>query len=221
MYNASLVADKQSSVVPRVLLSLGNIAYNEEQYDSAIALYQKVLEYQNEATEIIPMSMSNLIEAFQQIKLYDAALKATRDFITAFPNDESIVSKRINIGILYTRLGYYEQAATHFRQLLDELGSETEAELRYDIGEVYFYNKEYDKAILEFLKVPYLASANSRIDWTATAFYMAGQSYEQLLKFEQAINMYQQIIDRPGIDANFKASAEKEIKRVRNLMKKG
>ncbi len=221
MYNASLVADKQSSVVPRVLLSLGNIAYNEEQYDSAIALYQKVLEYQNEATEIIPMAMSNLIEAFQQIKLYDAALKATRDFITAFPNDESIVSKRINIGILYTRLGYYEQAATHFRQLLDELGSETEAELRYDIGEVYFYNKEYDKAILEFLKVPYLASANSRIDWTATAFYMAGQSYEQLLKFEQAINMYQQIIDRPGIDANFKASAEKEIKRVRNLMKKG
>jgi TolA-binding protein len=220
-YRASLAAAKNSTVLPRVLLSLGNIAYNAEHYDSAIALYQKVLEYQNEAAEIIPMAMSNLIEAFQQIKLYDAALKATRDFIQAFPSDESIVSKRIAIGVLYTRLGYFEQAITHFRQLLDELGSATEAEIRYDIGEVYFYNKEYEQAILEFLKVPYLAGAKSRIDWTATALYMAGQSYEQLSKFEQAINMYQQIIDRPGIDANFKAAAEKEKKRVRNLLKKG
>jgi hypothetical protein len=33
--------------------------------------------------------------------------------------------------------------------------------------------------------------------------------------------MYQQIIDRSGIDATFKAAAQKEIDRVKTVLKKG
>jgi hypothetical protein len=32
--------------------------------------------------------------------------------------------------------------------------------------------------------------------------------------------MYQQIVDRPGIDATFKAAAKKEIDRVRLVLRK-
>ena len=48
---------------------------------------------------------------------------------------------------------------------------------------------------------------------------MAGQSYEKMMKLEQAIGMYQQVIDRPGIDPTFKAAARKEIERVKILTK--
>ena len=44
---------------------------------------------------------------------------------------------------------------------------------------------------------------------------MAGQSYEKMGKYDQALNMYQQIVDKPGIDATFKAAAQKEIARVK------
>lgn len=78
---------------------------------------------------------------------------------------------------------------------------------------------DYQQAILEFLKVPYLVTKKTKIDWTATSLYMAGQSYEKMSKYDQAIGMYQQIIDRPGIDETFKAAAQKEINRVRALIK--
>ena len=57
------------------------------------------------------------------------------------------------------------------------------------------------------------------VNWTATSFYMAGQSYEKMSKYDQAIGMYQQIIDMPGIDDTFKAAAQKEINRVKTLIK--
>jgi hypothetical protein len=43
---------------------------------------------------------------------------------------------------------------------------------------------------------------------------MAGQSYEKMSKFDQAITMYKQILERPGVDATFKAGAQREIDRV-------
>ena len=42
---------------------------------------------------------------------------------------------------------------------------------------------------------------------------------EETKKYDQAINMYQQIIDRPGIDPIFKAGAQKEIERVKSILR--
>mgnify|MGYP003342741751 CR=1 FL=1 len=134
---------------------------------------------------------------------------------------DRILDKKIKIGSLYTKAGYYDQAIQHFQGILDEAGSLLEAEIRYDIGEAYYGKGDYAQAILEFLKVPYLVTKQGKVDWTATSFYMAGQSYEKMSRFEEAIGMYQQIVDRPGIDATFKAAARKEIDRVKQLTNKG
>ena len=67
--------------------------------------------------------------------------------------------------------------------------------------------------------MPYLVTKKTKVDWTATSYYMAGQSYEKMSKFDQAITMYKQIISRPGIDATFKTGAQREIDRVSALQK--
>jgi hypothetical protein len=59
-----------------------------------------------------------------------------------------------------------------------------------------------------------------KIDWTANALYMSGQSYEKMGRFDQALTMYRQIVDRTGIDESFKAAARKEIDRVKAIVKK-
>jgi TolA-binding protein len=207
----------KSNIIPRVYLSLGNISYNAEKYRDAIVHYQKILESSDTTDEILPFAMNNLIDAYEAIQLYDAALQTTRNFIERYPNDPGIMDKRINVGVLYIRLGYHDQAIVHLQKLLDEAGSDLEAEIRYAIGEAYYYKADYQQAILEFLKVPYLVTRRGKIDWTATSFYMAGQAYEKMSKFDQAITMYQQIIDRPGIDGTFKAAAKKEIDRVKTI----
>jgi len=163
--------------------------------------------------------MSNLIQAYESTKLYDAALKVTKQYVAKFPTDENLIDKKIEIGLLYTKLGYYDQAVLHFQNLINESGSLLEAELRYNIGDAYFQKSDYQSAILEFLKVPYLVSRQGKVNWTATSLYMAGQSYEKMSKFDSAVEMYQQIVDRTGIDATFKSAAKKEIERVKTITK--
>jgi len=218
-YESILKRFPKSDVVPRVYLSLGNISLNAEKYQDAIVQYRKIVESPYTPSDILPYAMNNLIDAYEAIQLYDAALQTTRNFIERFPDDPSIMDKRINVGVLYIRLGYHDQAIVHLQKLLDEAGSDLEAEIRYAIGEAYYYKGDYQQAILEFLKVPYLVTKQGKIDWTATSFYMAGQAYEKMSKFDQAITMYQQIIDRPGIDGTFKAAAKKEIDRVKMVIK--
>lgn len=211
----------ESDVIPRVQLSLGNMHFNAERYEDAIRYYQKITASPETAGDILPYALNNLIEAYESTKLYDAAMKSSRDFIERYPNDESILDKKIKIGTLYTKLGYYDQAVLQFQDLIGEAGSLLEAELRYNIGEAYFYKGDYQQAILEFLKVPYLVTRQGKVNWTATSFYMAGQSYEKMSKFDEAVGMYREVVERPGIDATFKAAAKKEIDRVKLIIKKG
>ncbi|MBI3787916.1 MAG: tetratricopeptide repeat protein, partial [Ignavibacteriales bacterium] len=147
------------------------------------------------------------------------ALELTRKYIERFPDDPELISKRIGIGVLYQKLGYYDQAVLHLQGLLENADADLEAEIRYYIGETLFNKGDYQQAILEFLKVPYLVTKRTKVDWIATSYYMAGQSYEKMSKFDQAIAMYKQIIERPGIDATFKSGAQKEIDRVNTLVR--
>ncbi len=220
-YTKILTKSPASDVVPRVHLSLGNMHFNAERFEDAIRHYQAITAQPELAGDILSYAMNNLIEAYESTKLYDNALRTARDYIERFPNDESIIDKKIKIGTLYTKTGYYDQAILHLQSILDEAGSLLEAEIRYDIGEAYYDKGDYQQAILEFLKVPYLVARQGKVDWTATSFYMAGQSYEKMSHFDDAIGMYQQIIDRSGLDATFKSAARKEIDRVRLLTGKG
>jgi tetratricopeptide (TPR) repeat protein len=117
-------------------------------------------------------------------------------------------------------LKFYDQSIMQFQSLIDAGNSDVEAELRYYIGEAYFYKGDFQKSILEFLKVPYLVGRRGRIDWISTSYYMAGQSYEKMLKYDKAITMYQQVIDRKDTDAQFKTAAQKEIDRVKKIAAK-
>ncbi len=208
----------QTLLLPKLYLAFGNIYFAKENYDEAVKYYRLIVDKPNFTSEVLPFAMSNLIQAYNQVNLYDGALELTRTFIERFPNDETIPEKKIGLGILYQKLSYYDQAIAQLQSLLETTNPNLEAEIRYYLGETYFYKGEFQQAVLEFLKVPYLITQKTKLDWTPNAYYMAGQSYEKLGKYEQALNMYQQIIAKPGIDPTFKSAAEKEINRVKNAV---
>ncbi|MEX2115247.1 MAG: tetratricopeptide repeat protein [Bacteroidota bacterium] len=219
LYDSLLVVFPRHPLVPRILLSLGNVYYNMEQWDAAAKQYKVIVDGNQGTPDIVQYALSNLIMAYKEIGLFDAALQLTRQYIDKYPNDPDLVLKHIDIGVLYQKLGYYDQSILHLQNMLGSADQELEGELRYYLGEAYFYKGEYQQAILEFLKVPYLISQRTKIDWVATSYYMAGQSYEKMSKFDQAITMYKQIIERAGIDPTFKSAAQKEIDRVTMLVK--
>ncbi|GJQ21547.1 MAG: hypothetical protein HBSIN02_19020 [Bacteroidia bacterium] len=218
LYDSLLKAFPSHPVAPRTRLSLGNVYYGLEQWDAAARVYKTVAEDKASPADVVQYATSNLIMAYKEIGLFDAALQLTREYIMRYPNDPDLILKQIDIGVIYQKLGYYDQSILHLQKLLETADKELEGELRYYIGEAYFNKGEYQQAILEFLKVPYLITQRTKVDWIATSYYMAGQSYEKMSKFDQAITMYRQIIDRPGIDPTFKSAAQKEIDRVNTLV---
>ena len=210
----------QADIIQKTLFSLGNIYYRAEQWDAAIKNYRLVTDAATPDPALLPYAMSNLIETYETAGVFDAALTLTRKYLERYPNAEDAFDKRIKIGILYQRLGYYDQSVLHLQGLLDEAGSDLEGEIRYYIAEANYYKGDYHQAILDFLKVPYLVTKKGKVDWTATSLYMSGQSYEKMGRFDQALTMYKQIVDRPGIDETFKTAARKEIDRVNSILKK-
>ncbi|MGA7160140.1 MAG: tetratricopeptide repeat protein [Bacteroidota bacterium] len=210
----------RSSILPKVYLALGNIYFFKENYDEAVKYYRLIVDKPDLSSDILPFAMSNLIETYKELALYDGALELTRSFIEKYPNDESILDKKVDLGVLYQKLGYYDQAIVQLEALLETTNKDFESEIRYYLGESYYYKGDYEQAILEFLKVPYLITKKTKIDWTPNSYYMSAQAYEKMGKFDQALNMYQQIIDKPGIDPAFKTAAQKEINRVKSGIKK-
>ena len=210
-----------AEIMPKVYFALGNIHYRAEKWDEAVRNYRMVTDNPNADPALLPFAINNLIETYEMAGVYDAALTLTRRYLDLYPNAEDAFDKRIKIGILYQQLGYYDQSVLHLQTLLDEAGSDLEGEIRYYIAEANFNKGDYQQAILDFLKVPYLVTKKGKIDWTATSLYMSGQAYEKMGRSDQALTMYKQIIDRSGIDETFKAAARKEIDRVNAILKKG
>jgi tetratricopeptide (TPR) repeat protein len=159
-----------------------------------------------------------LIRCYEELNLADAAAEMTKRFLEAYPSDNTAFRKRVNLGVYYYQLRYFDQSITHLEGLLAEASPDDQAEIRYYIGENYYYKNDFNQAALEFLKVPYLVVGKTEIDWSASSYYMAGQSYEKLNRPQLAIEMYQKIINTPGVDARFRAQAEKELARVRALL---
>lgn len=211
----------QAEVLQKAYFALGNIHFRAEKWDEAVKNYRMVTDNPAADPALLPYAINNLIETYEIAGVYDAALTLTRRYLDQYPNSEDAFDKRIKIGILYQRLGYYDQSVLHLQTLLDEAGSDLEGEIRYYIAEANFHKGDYQQAILDFLKVPYLVTKKGKIDWTATSLYMSGQAYEKMGRSDQALTMYRQIIERPGIDETFKAAARKEIDRVNAILRKG
>ncbi len=205
---------------PEAHLELGNIYFAKQKYQVAVNELRTV--YADSADvdrQVLRDAMARLITSYESAGQYAGALDVDRRFIEMFPDDPTIMDKKIQVGILYEELQYFDQALTTFQALTKQAGAQHQAELHYYIGAIYNDMGNYQMAILEFLKVPYLTKGNPVIDWAAQAYYMAGKCYEKLNKPNDAIAMYEKIVHKPNTDPNYIAGAEREIKRVQALLK--
>jgi tetratricopeptide (TPR) repeat protein len=220
LYDSVVNYFPKSEILPQAQLSLGNVYYNLENWDSSAHYYKTIVDSASRSPDLLKYAMNNLALTYKQLKLYDAAMELDRKYIERYPDDDDVVNKKIDIAVLYQNLGYYDQSILQLQNLLEMGNASLEAELRYYLGEAYFYRGSYQQAILEFLKVPYLVTKRGKVDWISTSYYMAGQSYEKMSKFDLAMTMYKKIIESKETDAEFKTAAQREIDRVQSLVGK-
>lgn len=208
-------ADKHpsSTYLCKIYNSLGNAFYRMEKKPEALEIYNKALNAAR-SREDRKLSMNNLIILNRELGFWDAVLRNSRQYLSEFPDDPISMDLQILIGLSYSRLNQFDEAIQHFRKIKPFVPAEREPEVQFYIGEAYFNAGKYEQAIAEFLKIP-MFSKKTELQWEASAFYYAGQSYERLGKRDEAIKMYEEIVRRPGILWELKKEAQKRIEQIR------
>ncbi len=202
----------ESDLVGNVYLTRGEIYLRAEKTDEGLAAITKALEL-SKTPRTKQSAMALLINTYRSLGLWDGALQKAREYVREFPNAPDVMNYRISIGVFLSRLNRFTEAIDYLRRLKFEVSSEQEPEIQFYIGEAYFNAGQYEDAINEFVKIP-LLSQKTKLQWEASAFYYAGQSYERLGRRQDAIRMYQEIINRPGIQIDFKREAKKLIDKL-------
>jgi TolA-binding protein len=199
-------------------MAMGRMSLRAENHQEAASHFRNVVDAGAAPDPMLKEALNGLITSYEGLNLTDAAAEMTRKFIETWPHDPTSFRKRVNLGVYFYQLRYFDRAIMHLEDLLSEATPDDQAEIRYYIGESHYYKGDFNQAALEFLKVPYLVMGKTEIDWSASAYYMAGQSYEKLSRPTLAVEMYQKIIDTPNVDPRFRAQAQKEMARVRALL---
>ncbi|RMG62962.1 MAG: outer membrane protein assembly factor BamD, partial [Calditrichaeota bacterium] len=182
-----------SPLLGQVYITMGNLYYRGEKNELALDAFRKALDVARDAPAR-RAAMTNLIKMYQDLGLWDGVLKLARQYVEEFPRAEDHFDKRILVGIALSRLNRYAEAVDYLKKLKIEASSEQEPEIQFYIGEAYFNAGQYENAIREFVKIP-LLSRKTKLQWEASALYFSGQAYERLGRKQDAIRMYQEIID--------------------------
>jgi len=205
----------KSDLAANVYLTIADIHFrNEETEQGVAAVRQAVAVANNPKTE--QAARASIISTYKSLGLWDGALQNAREYVRKFPNARDIVDQRITIGVALTRLNRFAEAVDYLKKLKFDVTSEEEPEIQFYIGEAYFNGGQYQEAINEFMKIP-LLSQKTKLQWEASALYYAGQSYEKLGRASEAMRMYQEIIDRPGIQVELKRQARKLIDNLKSF----
>ncbi len=199
-------------VLAKVYLNLGDHYFRSNQYENALRSFK--LAIQNDSSEeVVPVAMRYLIRVYDSLRMWDAALSTAREYIGRFPEAEDILEKRIQIGIFYMDLNEYTRAIEYLRDVKRNADFETEAEIQYWIGKCFYNMGQFEQAIFEFLKVKYL-SKPTQLPWDTTALYEAGLAYTKLDKPQEALKLFQKIVEQEGATSDLGRIARERIKEI-------
>ncbi len=204
----------RSDMLASVYNSLGAIYFRGEKYENAIASFKNALNHAPD-NELKKQVMSNLIKTYTMTGFWDAAQNLARGYVHDFPGAEDVGEKQVLIAQAYINLNQYQKAVDYLRQIKKNATSEKEPEIQFYIGDALLKAGRYEEAIAAFVKIP-LMSRKTKLQWEASALYYSGQAYEKLGRIPDAIRMYEEIINRPGIDLVLKRDAKKRIGQIKN-----
>lgn len=195
-----------------VFNTLGTLYFRVEKYDNAIASFKNALNLSKES-RIKQQIMGNLIKTYALTGFHDAAQRLARQYVESFPHATDAIDKKMTIAQSFIHLNQFQNAVEYLKRMKLEADSEKEPEIQFYIGEALLKAGQYEEAIAEFVKIP-LLSKKTKLQWEASALYYSGQAYEKLGRIPDAIRMYEEIVNRAGIDLVLKRDAAKRIKQI-------
>jgi TolA-binding protein len=114
--------------------------------------------------------------------------------------------------------GDYTGAIAAYEESLPLLDSEAKARAFYWMGTSYEQLGDFQSAVIEYLKVPYLHPGEGL--WVVTAQLKAAECYAQIDREDAAREIYEKVIRQYGADSNWGKLAKKGIESIDGTTRK-
>ena len=207
----------ESDLITKVYLTIGQLFTSVQQYNNAIRYFKKTIDHPNSG-QSKEIAHRNLVRAFEEAGFLDPALTTAQTYLELYPNSKNLFAMKMKIGNLLMNVGDYDKATEHWESLLPYAESESSAEILFWTGESYFNKGEYARAITEYLKVSFFGKP-TKLDWSASAWWKAGNAYEELGEFSKSVLMYDRIILEKGAVSDYGRFAQQRIDSLRSAGK--
>jgi tetratricopeptide (TPR) repeat protein len=207
-------------ILPKVYLRMAYEAFRLEQTQTAIDACKLALQNPNIKLADAKSGTSFLIKVYKAAGFYENALVLIQQYLEKFADDDpaNLFSMRIDIGVMHKNLKAYDRAIEYLKDLIKSASGEDEAEIQFNIAETYFAKNNFEQALLEYLRIPYL-TLGKKFDWASAAKSQAAECYVKLSKYNEAINLYNEIIKSSGGASEYGLFAKQRIDQIRALMK--
>ena len=226
----------QGNLALDAVMMVGECAFKESEYATAFSAYtegrRRIRENNDSAQSIrddAERRVRELIllhggQSAAQLKMWDDAIEWYEELKERFPATSYLPQVFYETGFAFQQKKEDDRAIANFTQVADGYRSEVAARARFMMGEIYFGQKQFDKAIPEFQRVMYgfgAEKAPAEIkNWQAKSAFEAARCSELLMqnaptaagkaksrKF--AAQFYQYVVDKHANHELAQKSAER------------
>ncbi|NUM80429.1 tetratricopeptide repeat protein [bacterium] len=207
-----------SEILSKVYLRSAIEAFKLEQVQTAIDACKIALQHPKIKPQDAKVGTDFLIKVYKAAGFYENALLLIQQYLDRFPDDDpvNLFSKRIDIGVMHKNLKAYDRAIEYLKDLIKTASGEDEAEIQYNIAETYFAMGNFEQALLEYLRIPYL-TLGTKFDWATAAKSQAAECYVKLAKYSEAMAMYDEIMKKHGTNSEYGRFAKNRIDEIRKM----
>jgi tetratricopeptide (TPR) repeat protein len=206
----------QSDYVPRALFKLGMVYHEQNDFARAAELFIAATTNKHIDAETRLRALHNAATDYQKASGWLDAAATYKKIIKLNPEQTPESSILLRTGFCLVQASRFEEALDYFKSANINPAAEDKPEIQYWLGSCYAKLGQHQKAITEYLKVPYLYAGIGK--WGVTAEFEAARLYERVQEYERARSLYKKIVKSDGEHGEFGKSALEQLTRLDNLL---
>lgn len=166
--------------------------FKKGDYAEAAKLYTQVVkEYGN--YDWAQKALFQAGRAYMKLKRWDQAGQTFQKYLKSYPRSSIFHEVNLYFAQALACQGHHEKAALLYENILKIKGKENlRAEAQYDLAELYLAGKEYEKALMGYLRI--VVVFYNQTEWVPGAMFKAGLCYEKLGDAGRAMQMYKETV---------------------------
>jgi tetratricopeptide (TPR) repeat protein len=191
---------------PKLHLKLGNVLVRTSRVTESLIHYQEAAETTTDSLTAF-LALKNLGVTYQELKRWRDAEQVWTQVLNRFPASSYAPEAALNLARSKMEYGDYRGAIHAYEQSLPLLDSEAKARAFYWMGTSYEQLGDFQSAVVQYLKVPYLASGGGL--WVVTAELKAAECYGKIGRIDASREIYNRVISKYGANSNWGKLAQK------------